>query len=80
MQHESGGSQFTASGAPLISKTGDVGVGQINLKTWLSTSKKQGLDIINSEKDNIEFTIWLYTTKGPQIWSTYKPYCSGDTS
>lgn len=80
IQHESGGAQFTSNGFPLISPTGDVGVWQINLKTWLGLSKKMGLDIVNNEVDNIQFGIYLYNTQGPKIWTTYKQYCSGDMS
>lgn len=73
-QHESGFNQFNKNGTPLMSSTGDEGVLQINLKTWKPLADKMGLDLANP-KDNITFGIWLYNNKGPQIWTTYKPYC-----
>lgn len=81
VQYESGGRQFTSSGAPLISKTNDVGIMQINMPTWLPTAKKMGLDIINNPVDNIQLGIWIYNKYGPAPWTTYKQYCLGqDTS
>lgn len=77
--HESGGVQFTASGAPLMSPTHDYGIMQIN-KAWIPTAKKMGLDVVNSASDNVEFGIWLYTTLGPTQWTTYKKYCKGVSS
>lgn len=63
-------------GHPLTSPTGDIGIAQINLKTWQATAKHMGLNLA-LEKDNLEFAYWLYTTKGPKIWATYK-YCKGE--
>lgn len=60
----------------LVSPTHDYGIMQIN-KLWIPTAKKMGLDIVNSPEDNVTFGIWLYNTKGPKIWSTYKQYCTG---
>lgn len=77
MNAESGGNQFTPDGSPLISSTGDVGVMQLNLKTWLPLSKTMGLDIEHSAKDNITFGVYLYNRYGPTIWTTYKKYCDG---
>ena len=74
---ESGFNQFTSSGAPLESSTQDYGVFQIH-KTWIPLAKSMGLDIVNSAQDNITFGIYLYNTRGPQIWSTYKKYCESD--
>ena len=76
IQHESSGNQFTASGAPLISKTDDVGIGQLNLPTWGTLAKKFNLDIVNSPKDNLEMTVYLYNLYGGEIWTTDK-YCKG---
>lgn len=78
-QAESGDRQFTGSGAPLISSTGDVGALQLNMKTWLPLSKKMGLDIVNNAQDNVTFGIYLYNTRGPEIWTTYKRFCAGNS-
>jgi len=75
IEHESGGRQFAIDGAPLMSPTGDIGIFQINLRTWQPTAERMGLDLSN-EKDNLEFGYWLYTTHGPQVWATYKD-CEG---
>ena len=77
VQHESGGQQFTPSGAPLISKTDDVGIMQINLPTWEKKAKAMSLDIVNSPQDNIEMGIYIYQTIGPQEWTTDR-YCKGN--
>ena len=78
---ESGNRQFTLDGSPLISPTGDIGAMQLNMATWLPLSKKMGLDILHSEKDNLTFGIYLYQKYGPTIWTTYRKYCAGnDTS
>lgn len=74
VQHESEGRQFTAEGDPLWSPTNDVGIFQIN-KQWIPTAKSMGLDVVNNEKDNIEFGTWLYTKYGPTQWTTYKEDC-----
>jgi hypothetical protein len=79
IQHESGGNQFDSNGNPLISKTNDVGMGQLNLPTWGKLAKQQGLDIVNSATDNLEETIFLYNKYGGSIWTTDK-YCRGSES
>jgi hypothetical protein len=76
-RHESGIEQFTPSGHPLVSPTGDVGIMQINMATWLPLARRMGLDIINNPIDNVEFGIWLYKTQGPYPWTTYQQYCLG---
>lgn len=75
VQKESGGNQFNKNGSPLWSSTKDVGVYQIN-QQWIPLAKNMGLDVVNSEKDNIEFGTYLYQKYGPTIWATYKQYCS----
>lgn len=76
VQHESGGRQFSADGSVLTSSTHDYGVMQINAR-WLSLSKAMGLDILNSEADNVTFGIYLYNKYGPTQWATYKHDCIG---
>lgn len=79
MQHESGGQQFTKDGSPLWSPTHDVGFFQIN-QGWIPVAKSMGLDVVNSEKDNIEFGIWLARTHGLNQWTTYRSCKGEDTS
>lgn len=76
VQHESGGNQFTANGDPLVSPTNDVGVMQLHIPSWLSLSKKMGLDIVNNAEDNIKFGIWLYDKEGGGPWTTDR-FCKG---
>lgn len=75
MQHESGGEQFRPDGTVLVSPTHDRGVMQIN-DMWLPTAKKMGLNL-DTEKDNIQFGIWLAQTHGLSQWTTYRKYCQG---
>ena len=70
-EKESGGHQFDEHGDPLWSKTDDVGYMQIHA-TWIPKAKKMGLDVVNSEADNIKFGIYLYDKYGPTQWSTYR--------
>jgi len=80
VQHESQGRQFNKDGSPLKSPTNDYGVMQIH-DSWIPVAKSMGLDIVNNEKDNITFGIWLANTHGLKQWTTYSKYCkSGDTS
>lgn len=74
VQHESSGEQFKTDGSPLWSPTKDVGVYQIN-QQWIPLAKSMGLDVVNNEKDNIEFGTYLYQKYGPSIWATYSEYC-----
>ena len=55
-------------GEPLESVTGDVGVGQINIKTWGALAKQLGLDIYYSEADNIAMTRIIYERQGISAW------------
>lgn len=75
VQHESLGQQFAPDGLPLWSPSNDVGIFQIN-ERWIPIAKNMGLDVVNSEKDNIEFGTWLYTKYGPNQWTTYKEDCA----
>ena len=64
-------------GEPLISKTGDEGIFQINIASWKATADKMGLDLTKPQ-DNIEFGIWLAKTHGYSQWSTDK-FCKDRT-
>ena len=72
LRHESTYRQFNGSGNPLISETGDVGVGQINIATWGEIAKKMGLDIYNSVTDNLKMTRYVYEVQGLTAWTAYK--------
>jgi transglycosylase-like protein with SLT domain len=74
-QHESGIRQFDAKGRPIWSKTNDVGIFQLH-KSWIPVAKKEGLDIVNSAEDNVQFAIELYNKDGGKPWTTDK-YCHG---
>lgn len=66
---ESGYRQFAVSGAPLISRTDDVGVMQINIPTWGKTAKALGLDIYHSAADNIKMGEIVYQKQGIKAWT-----------
>lgn len=65
---ESNFRQFDVDGTTLISSTTDVGVMQINLKTWLKKSQQMGLDILNSEDDNIKMGLYILKVQGISAW------------
>ena len=65
---ESGLKQFESDGTVVLSPTLDVGIAQINLKTWLKKSQLMGLDIINSQEDNLKMAKWIYDNVGEQAW------------
>jgi hypothetical protein len=60
--------QFNEDGTTVISPTMDVGIFQLNLKAHLRSSQKMGLDIINSEDDNIAYAKYLYDREGERPW------------
>jgi len=64
---ESGGNQFKPDGQVKISRTGDVGKYQINLKVHLARSKKLGYDIYTL-KGNEDYAMWLYVRSGTRSW------------
>lgn len=59
------------NGKPLMSPTSDVGVMQINQVHW-KEAKKLGLDIFNSEDDNIKMGRIIYEKQGINGWSCNK--------
>lgn len=67
---ESGFRQFK-DGKPLMSKTSDVGVMQINQVHW-QEAKNLGLDIFNSVQDNIKMGKIILAKEGLKAWMCYK--------
>lgn len=59
--------QFDSHGSPLMSHTSDVGVMQINQVHW-AKAKLLGLDIFNSENDNIKMGRIIYDEQGIGAW------------
>lgn len=57
------------NGKPLISKTHDVGVMQINLKTHAKEAELLGLDIYHSIDDNIAMGKIIYERQGIGAWT-----------
>lgn len=68
---ESSFRQFDAQGKPLISPTGDVGVAQINIKTWGAEAKALGLDIYGSAADNLAMARIVLKEQGLTAWTCY---------
>lgn len=64
---ESGFKQFNGKGKPLVSPTSDVGVMQINQVNW-KDAKRLGLDIFNSDDDNIAYGQVLLKKQGISAW------------
>jgi hypothetical protein len=52
----------------------DVGACQLNTKVWGDTAKAMGLDIMNSEADNIAFAQWLYDHYSWHPWLASKRF------
>src|SRR3990167_8805937 len=75
---ESGFNQFNKDGSPLVSKTSDVGLMQINQVHW-KRAKKLGLDIFNSPIDNLEMAKIIYKEQGYKAWSCYNRKVSDGT-
>lgn len=70
-QCESGLSQFNSNGSTTVSVTGDVGVFQIN-HVHFAEAKQLGLDIRNSQQDNIAYAMILYARNGTRDWNSSK--------
>jgi len=58
------------NGKPLISRTSDVGVMQINQVHW-KEAKSLGLDIFYNEDDNIKMGRIVYDKQGVKAWTCY---------
>lgn len=78
IQCESGGKHYGSNGQVLVNinvqsdgtKSIDVGLGQINISIWGKIASKMGYDLMR-EKDNLEFTRFLFSQYGsePWVWS-----------
>ena len=68
---ESNLQQFDRKGRPLLSDTSDVGIGQINRIHW-GEAKELGLDIFNSEEDNLKMAKIIYESEGVHAWTCSK--------
>lgn len=62
------------NGKPLISPTSDVGVAQINQVHW-KEAKALGLDIFNSEDDNLKMAKKIYARQGIKAWMALYSDC-----
>lgn len=60
--------QFDGKGRPLLSRTADVGIGQINQVHW-TQAKSLGLDIFNSTEDNLKMAQIVYKSEGEKAWT-----------
>ena len=58
------------NGKPLISRTSDVGLMQINQVHW-KEAKSRGLDIFYNEDDNIRMGRIVYEKQGVKAWTCY---------
>jgi len=65
---ESGIRQFTANGDVIRSRTNDVGLFQVNLKTWEKKSKELGIDIYTLE-GNVIMAKVIYDQQGISAWN-----------
>jgi len=64
--------QFDRNGDPLWSETRDAGACQINIPIHNETAEKMGLDVVNSEQDNIAYAKYLYDKNGTRDWIASK--------
>lgn len=71
---ESRWKQLNKDGTPLISKTSDVGISQVNQIHW-EEAKKLGLDIFKSEADNLKMGKRIYDKEGIGAWNAIKSDC-----
>jgi hypothetical protein len=73
---ESNFKQFNDNGTPLVSRTSDVGISQINQVHW-ARAKSLGLDIFNSENDNIIMAKIILEEQGKDAWTCHDLVKSG---
>lgn len=75
IQCESGGKHYDKNGQVLMrannNKSIDIGIGQINEYYWGKKATEMGLDL-TKEKDNMQFTQWLFEEKGSEPWTWSK--------
>ncbi len=67
IQCESGIRQTDSHGRVIVSPTNDVGLGQINIKTWGKEADERGLDLYVRE-DNLEMTRVVLEKQGLGAW------------
>lgn len=60
------------NGEVVMSDTGDAGLFQINLKTWLDKSRQMGLNILDSWTDNVKMAHYILFTQGWNAWTCRK--------
>jgi len=53
---------------PIVSRTRDFGIFQINEKTWDSTARKLGLDYKHSLEDNLKMAKIILDQQGIEAW------------
>lgn len=70
VQCESNFRQYAADGTVLTSPTNDVGITQINLKTWREKAQELGYDIY-SEDGNLLMARHVLTVQGITAWVCY---------
>lgn len=70
---ESNYQQFS-NGKPLLSKTNDLGISQVNISNW-KEAVELGLDIFFSPLDNLKMAKYILDTQGFGAWTTYKTPC-----
>ena len=56
------------NGKIVRSKTNDIGISQINLKSWAKKAKEMQLDLY-LKNDNLAFALYLYEQNGLKDWS-----------
>lgn len=64
--------QFKDNGEPLISHTNDVGIMQINMKTWAKLANELELDIVNSPEDNVRMGRIIKEIQGHKAWVCHR--------
>lgn len=71
---ESGATQYTSEGSVIRDHVYGTHVGVFQLSTqWQKQAQKFGMDVVNSEKDNITMAIWIYNKYGTAPWLASKP-------
>lgn len=73
---ESGLRQFYDDGSLVVSPTGDVGIMQLNLKTWKGKADEFGMDLTKLD-DNLLFARYVYNVQGLKAWDNSKHCWTG---
>lgn len=61
--------QWDSEGNVLLSGTGDAGILQVHLKTWLEKSREMGLNILDSWQDNIKMSKYIFDHQTATAWT-----------